>query len=304
MILVYVESDADGSVDEVSREALTFARSLSAAGGGIAIDVVVVGDIEGRDAGGLRRPQRPPGRRRRLRGVRRRRARRRRAGRPGGRRLGRGAGRRQPPRHRGAGARRGPRGRGDGRQRGVLRRAGAVRGHPSGGRWRGDGGDAPRPAAGGLHRRRARRRGERRPTLPGRPRSRRWRSRSATRTWWPGCAAPARTPPARPATSSRRGSWSAPVAAQADRTGFAGVVELAELLGGTARRLPGGHQPGLAAPPRAGRPDRDPDLPGGLHPLRDQRRHPALGGLRELEGDPRRSTPTRRRRWSPRRRTP
>ena len=46
MILVYVESDADGSVDEVSREALTFARSLSAAGGGIAIDVAVVGDTK------------------------------------------------------------------------------------------------------------------------------------------------------------------------------------------------------------------------------------------------------------------
>jgi len=43
MILVYVETDADSSVAEVSREALTFARSLSAAGGGIAIDAVAVG---------------------------------------------------------------------------------------------------------------------------------------------------------------------------------------------------------------------------------------------------------------------
>jgi len=47
MILVYVESDTDGPVAEVSREALTFARSLSAAGGGIAIDVVLVGVSKG-----------------------------------------------------------------------------------------------------------------------------------------------------------------------------------------------------------------------------------------------------------------
>jgi len=42
MILVYVEPDADGSIAEVARESLTFARSLAAAGGGIAIDAVVV----------------------------------------------------------------------------------------------------------------------------------------------------------------------------------------------------------------------------------------------------------------------
>jgi electron transfer flavoprotein alpha subunit len=48
MILVYVEREGDGSdeVAEASREALTFARTLSAAGGGIAIDAVVVGDID------------------------------------------------------------------------------------------------------------------------------------------------------------------------------------------------------------------------------------------------------------------
>ncbi|GAA2132895.1 electron transfer flavoprotein subunit alpha/FixB family protein [Nocardioides bigeumensis] len=48
MILVYVERETDGTteVSEVSREALTFARTLAAAGGGIAIDAVVVGDIE------------------------------------------------------------------------------------------------------------------------------------------------------------------------------------------------------------------------------------------------------------------
>jgi electron transfer flavoprotein alpha subunit len=46
MILVYVEQEPDGSgeVAEVSREALAFARSLSAAGGGVPIDAVAVGE--------------------------------------------------------------------------------------------------------------------------------------------------------------------------------------------------------------------------------------------------------------------
>ena len=44
MILVLVETDASGAV-EVSREALTFARDLSAAGGGVPIDAVVVGPV-------------------------------------------------------------------------------------------------------------------------------------------------------------------------------------------------------------------------------------------------------------------
>ena len=42
MILVYVETTAD-SVQEVSLEAVTFARELSAAGGGVPIDAVMVG---------------------------------------------------------------------------------------------------------------------------------------------------------------------------------------------------------------------------------------------------------------------
>ncbi len=46
MILVYVETDAEGA-DEVSREAITFARTLSAAGGGVAIDAVMVGEVPG-----------------------------------------------------------------------------------------------------------------------------------------------------------------------------------------------------------------------------------------------------------------
>ncbi len=43
MIVVLVELDEESV--EVSREALTFARSLSAAGGGVPIDVVVVGEV-------------------------------------------------------------------------------------------------------------------------------------------------------------------------------------------------------------------------------------------------------------------
>ncbi|TNM49529.1 electron transfer flavoprotein subunit alpha/FixB family protein [Nocardioides albidus] len=46
MILVLIETDATGAV-EVSRETLTFARDLSAAGGGVPIDAVVVGDPAG-----------------------------------------------------------------------------------------------------------------------------------------------------------------------------------------------------------------------------------------------------------------
>jgi len=46
MILVYVEIDAEGAVAEVSRETLTLARSLSAAGGGVPVDVVAIGAPE------------------------------------------------------------------------------------------------------------------------------------------------------------------------------------------------------------------------------------------------------------------
>jgi electron transfer flavoprotein alpha subunit len=46
MILVLVETDATGAV-EVSREAITFARDLAAAGGGVPVDAVVVGDVPG-----------------------------------------------------------------------------------------------------------------------------------------------------------------------------------------------------------------------------------------------------------------
>jgi electron transfer flavoprotein alpha subunit len=43
MILVFVETDASGAT-EVSLEAVTFARSLSAAGNGVPIDAVIVGE--------------------------------------------------------------------------------------------------------------------------------------------------------------------------------------------------------------------------------------------------------------------
>ena len=42
MIVVYVETSPEG-IDEVSLEAVTFARALSAAGGGVPVDAVVVG---------------------------------------------------------------------------------------------------------------------------------------------------------------------------------------------------------------------------------------------------------------------
>ena len=44
MIVVLLETDATGAV-EVSLETLAFARTLSAEGGGVPIDAVVVGDL-------------------------------------------------------------------------------------------------------------------------------------------------------------------------------------------------------------------------------------------------------------------
>lgn len=46
MILVLVETDASGAI-EVSRETISFARGLSAAGGGVPIDAVVIGELPG-----------------------------------------------------------------------------------------------------------------------------------------------------------------------------------------------------------------------------------------------------------------
>lgn len=53
MIVVLVELDEESG--EVSREALTFARSLSAAGGGVPIDAVVVGEVSADDVADLGR---------------------------------------------------------------------------------------------------------------------------------------------------------------------------------------------------------------------------------------------------------
>ena len=46
MIIVLVEKGPDGLAVEVSRETITFARGLSAAGGGVPVDAVVVGPVE------------------------------------------------------------------------------------------------------------------------------------------------------------------------------------------------------------------------------------------------------------------
>lgn len=45
MILVFVETDLEGGALEVSLEAVAFARTLSAAGGGVPVDAVVVGEV-------------------------------------------------------------------------------------------------------------------------------------------------------------------------------------------------------------------------------------------------------------------
>ena len=45
MILTLVETDLDGAAIEVSLEAITFARDLSAAGNGVPVDAVVFGDV-------------------------------------------------------------------------------------------------------------------------------------------------------------------------------------------------------------------------------------------------------------------
>ena len=124
MIVVLVETTPAGEAVEVSREAITFARSLAAEGGGVPVDAVVVGEPSAElvatlaaygvrtvhaltgeafasyagAAWACRRPERA--------------------------RLVRGRdGRRHAARQRGDGPRRRPRGRGDGRQRAVVQRA-------------------------------------------------------------------------------------------------------------------------------------------------------------------------------------
>ena len=53
MILVHIETDLDGTASEVSLEAVTFARNLSAEGGGVPVDVIVFGDLSSELPGDL-----------------------------------------------------------------------------------------------------------------------------------------------------------------------------------------------------------------------------------------------------------
>ncbi len=136
MILTLVETDLEGAATEVSLEAVSFARDLSAAGNGVPVDAVVIGDAVGGPAGragGVRRPDHPPRRRRRRRGVLRCRLGVRDPDRPRGGGLGGRAGRRHRPRQRADGARRRALGCVDGRERAVVLRAGARSSSPA--RW-------------------------------------------------------------------------------------------------------------------------------------------------------------------------
>src|SRR4051794_30632270 len=45
MILTLVETDLEGAATEVSLEAISFARDISAAGNGVPVDAVVIGDV-------------------------------------------------------------------------------------------------------------------------------------------------------------------------------------------------------------------------------------------------------------------
>ena len=53
MILVHIETDLDGTASEVSLEAVTFARNLSAEGGGVPVDAVVFGALSSDLSGDL-----------------------------------------------------------------------------------------------------------------------------------------------------------------------------------------------------------------------------------------------------------
>ncbi len=311
MILVLVEIDARrrghrGVPGDAHVRPVAVRRPAAAC----PIDAVVVGDVSDatlrRRARGLRRP-------RRARADRRRRSTRSPAppGPPGIERCSRATGSvvvmaaGTPARQRGAGARGRPAGVAMAANVLVLRRAVAVHGDPPGRRRHGAGGDAAVHAAGGLHRRRPRGRGRARPTTPV-PAS--WssrRPRSPRPTWSPASSRPSEPEPdlSGCAEVGARSS-SAPVAAPAAPTGSATCSSSPSCSArslGVSRVVT---SPGLAAAPRAGRPDRQPDLARPLHPVRHQRRHPALGGLLQREDDPGDQHRPRRARWSPRRRTP
>ena len=197
MIVVLVEKDLDGLAVEVSRETVTFARSLSEAGGGVPVDAVVVGDgvrRAARAARGVRRARRAPARRRGVRRLRR--------GRPGrpaiedvlattttvvvmaaGTERGN-----EVLAHVAARARRG-----DGGERAVVQRAVAVRGDPAGGRRAGAGGDEAAPSGRRSSPWPATRSKPRRPRRPGRRTSSSTRPRWRPPTWWRAWC-PARSP--------------------------------------------------------------------------------------------------------------
>ena len=228
-----------------------------------------------------------------------------RRGGPAAHRRGRGDRVRQPARQRGAGPPGRPAGRGDGGERGRLAphpTTRAVPGDPAGGRRGGAGGDAARRPAGRVQRGRARRRG--RPGGPPGP--------ATVHEFSPEVAAAdlvARVASTEPGEPDRSGSLrSARVVVGAGRgaggtDGFDAGHRAGRAAGRRARRVPGGDQPRLAPAPRAGRPDRQPDLPGAVHPVRDLRGHPALGRLRQLQDDPGHQHRSGRARWCPRRPT-
>ena len=93
---------------------------------------------------------------------------------------------------------------------------------------------------------------------------------------WSRCSA-SRTPTT--GGSGRLASSSVPAEVPVDPTGSR-ASSSSRTCSAARSASPGGHLAGLAPAQRAGRPDRQPDLPRRLHPLRHQRRDPALGRLR------------------------
>ena len=212
------------------------------------------------------------------------------AGRPRGGRLGRRDGRRHRPRQRGARPRRGPRSAWRWPPTcssfdGLV----AVRGDPPGAsaapRWRRCALDR---AAGGLHGRRARRRGRRRPSAGRRPTVVERRPRSRPRpTWSPGWSRPSGPEPdesgslksARVVVGAGRGAGGADGfgdLARAHRRCSAAPLGVSRVVTSLGWR-PHHEQVGQTGSRIS---------PGPLHPVRHQRRHPALGRLLELEDDP------------------
>ena len=124
------------------------------------------------------------------------------------------------------------------------------------------------------------------------------------RTWWRGSCRPS----PRRSRTCRAALTSARVVVGAGRgAGSADGFDGPAGAGGAARRRAGrlarGHQPGLAPAPRADRPDRQPDLPRRLHRRAASAGPSSTGPAARARRRSWRSTPTRTRRWSPRRPT-